>query len=244
MTALQSPESVAAFHAALAHFPSTAGPVCPDVPAPSAWAAAELQFIAEPKQTEALDSAAPRLAVRAARQWGKSTLLAIKALHTAVFHPGASVLVLALSARNAALFAFTLRRLAARLGHARRTIPGMPHSLVLPNGSTIRVESRAIRSTGLTGPATVILVDGEDPALPVPALLRQGGTIWFFATPNGEAGFFYDLWHNEAFNHWTRLHTTVDDVPTLDPAYIDERTRLSPWYVHQDLYAGFVPPPV
>lgn len=240
MTSLQSSESVAAFHAALAHFP-TAAPVCPDVPTPSAWAAAELQFVAEPRQAEALDATAPRLAVRAARQWGKSTLLAIKALHTAVFHPGSSILVLTLSPRNAALFAFTLHRFAARLGHPRRVIPGIPNSLLLPNGATVRVESRAMRASGLTGPATVILIDGEDPALPVPAILRPGGTIWFFATPCGEAGFFYDLWRNDAFSHWARLHATVDDVPTLDPAYIDERTRLSPWYVHQDLYAGFVP---
>jgi len=52
-----------------------------------------LRFFPEPLQETALRSHARRIILNCNRQWGKSTIAAIRALHRAWFWPGSSILI-------------------------------------------------------------------------------------------------------------------------------------------------------
>ncbi|GIU78063.1 MAG: hypothetical protein KatS3mg005_1301 [Bryobacteraceae bacterium] len=70
-------------------------PTVPDSPLPpsvSDWAESRLGFRPDPLQAQILDSPSHRLILLCARQFGKSTLAAIKALHFALARPSSTVL--------------------------------------------------------------------------------------------------------------------------------------------------------
>ena len=61
----------------------------------SEWARSVLGFEADEGQAEVLDCEAKHLLLCCSRQWGKSTVAAVKALHVAVTRPGTRTLVVA-----------------------------------------------------------------------------------------------------------------------------------------------------
>ncbi len=69
--------------------PSEFSPLSPSV---SEWAESRLGFRPDPLQAQILDSSSRRLILLCARQFGKSTLAAIKALHFALVRPNSTVL--------------------------------------------------------------------------------------------------------------------------------------------------------
>jgi len=68
----------------------------------SAWAQSFLGFTPDTLQAQILDSPAHRLILLCSRQFGKSTLAAIKALHFALAHPAATILVVSPTLRRSA----------------------------------------------------------------------------------------------------------------------------------------------
>src|SRR5689334_5886291 len=67
------------------------------------FARVKLGFNPDPKQEMVLDESIRRGILNCTRQWGKSTVMAIKALHQAVFHPGTLTLVISPSERQSAM---------------------------------------------------------------------------------------------------------------------------------------------
>ena len=57
------------------------------------WVRTKLRFDPDPKQALVLTSASKRGMLNCARQWGKSTITAAKAVHEAVHRPGSLILV-------------------------------------------------------------------------------------------------------------------------------------------------------
>jgi len=68
----------------------------------TAWAQSFLGFTPDTLQAQILDSPAHRLILLCSRQFGKSTLAAIKALHFALAHPAATILVVSPTLRRSA----------------------------------------------------------------------------------------------------------------------------------------------
>src|SRR6187431_2942898 len=60
----------------------------------SEWAKEKLNFHPEPKQIEVLDSTSKYLILCCNRQWGKTTNIAIKALHYALTNPDQTIVLL------------------------------------------------------------------------------------------------------------------------------------------------------
>ena len=67
---------------------------------PAAWAEDNLDFHPDPWQVRVLRSPAKRKVFNCARQSGKSTVAAIKALHRALFYPGSLIILLSPSLRQ------------------------------------------------------------------------------------------------------------------------------------------------
>ena len=109
-----------------------------------AFAREKLGFVVEESQVQFLTSRAKRGVVNCCRQWGKSTVMAIKALYRALTVPGCLVLVAAPTKRQSGLFIMKVERLAERMGMRRRcpkaNLRGDGYnelSLLFPNGSSI-----------------------------------------------------------------------------------------------------------
>ena len=69
----------------------------------SEWAKEKLNFHPEPKQIEVLDSTSKYLILCCNRQWGKTTNIAIKALHYALTNPDQTIVILSRTKAQAAI---------------------------------------------------------------------------------------------------------------------------------------------
>ena len=119
----------------------SAAPLCPDAGQPiiktSEWAEKMLNFVPSAKQAEVLDSDARYLILCCNRQWGKTTTIALKALHRALTIPDQTIVILSRSKIQANILIERARMFAARLGHKIRRASGHQFSLKLDNGSQI-----------------------------------------------------------------------------------------------------------
>src|SRR6185436_5077991 len=105
--------------------------------ATSQWAKTALQFHPEPKQCEVLDSTSKYLILCCNRQWGKTTTIAIKALHHALQTPDQTIVILSRTKAQAAILIQRAGIFTARLNMKFRRVLGFPYSIQLPNGSNI-----------------------------------------------------------------------------------------------------------
>ena len=175
------------FVAAAKPKPATTPEVCPKL-TPAAWAKAALNFDAEPKQAEVLDHHAHRLILCCPRQWGKSTIISIKALHYALQNPKSEILVLSDSEDHAGIIVEKIATYAAAIEIPRRRAHGKRYSLELPNGSRIFAVAHN-QSSGVGYTANIVIVDEaalvDDQVLSYVSrvLTRTNGRLWLIGTP-------------------------------------------------------------
>jgi hypothetical protein len=229
--------------------PPVAPEVCSDpevIPTPSEWATTALAFTPDPKQTAILDHHAHRLILCCSRQWGKTTIIAIKALHTAIYRPKSEILVLSRSQKQAGLLVAKVCLFAAVLGFPKKRVLGEAFSVELPNGSKIYAVAHS-EKTGRGYTADIVIVDeaalvADDVIGSItPTLTRTEGKLWFLSTPNGESGLFYNVWHDQELTNWYRVKATIEDSSYATPEFIAEQTKLFPHNVRQDFYCEFMP---
>jgi hypothetical protein len=107
--------------------------------APDAVEFARTRLGIEPDETQAevLRSEAKRGILNCTRQWGKSTIVAAKAVHWAYTRPKSLVLVASPSYRQSMELVRKAAEMVSRLGIRPRGDGGTDASLLLPNGSRI-----------------------------------------------------------------------------------------------------------
>lgn len=183
-----------------------------------------LGWTADERQREALEYPGRRVALNWARQCGKSTVFAVKAVHVAFTQPGSTVLILGgdgnhLAESFAKIDGFLLaadgweeeeegRRRARGRGYregawwvggpVKMTWTGKRIARILPNGSRI---VGATSDNGVRGPTTALVILDEAGKVPdqvfagvLPTLSVTQGSIWLGGTPSGARGFYYDVW--------------------------------------------------
>ncbi|MBM3755193.1 MAG: hypothetical protein FJW38_14575 [Acidobacteria bacterium] len=215
---------------------------------PSDWAETALAFTPSPKQKQVLDDPGHRLILNCARQWGKTTVIAVKALHEAIHNPKTIVMVLSRTRQQAALTIHKVREFAALLDIKRKRFQGREHSVELPNGSAVfAIAHNAATAVGNTVHIAIVdeaaVVHDDVFSAILPSLARTGGKLWLLSTPVGPTGMFYKIWHDESLAHWTRITATVDDIAYADKEVLALETRLFPNRAEQDFYCKFVQPP-
>lgn len=213
----------------------------------SEWAAQALRFEASPIQKQVLDQASNRLLLCCNRQWGKSTIIAIKALHHALRQPGSDIIVMSRSKNQAGIVIEKMSQFTLAAALSTRRVQGYQHSLQLLNGSRLY----AIAHSSETSPgrtADVLIVDEaamvRDNVFGViaPFVARSKGAIWLLSTPRGQTGFFYAFWHASDLK-WTRIRSTVEDCPGIDRDFLDMQRRIFPATFRQEFYCEFTPAP-
>jgi len=184
-----------------------------------AFARELLKFDPEPLQEVVLRSASRRLILNCNRQWGKSTVAAIRALHRAWFWPGSLILVLSRAQPQAGELLQKIRDFVPGLGiEGRLRGDGINRmSLKLPNGSRIVALPGGEKPTRSYSKVSMVIIDEAamvaDPVHDAvsPTLATTNGDLLLLSTPRGKRGAFYRAWEFGGAD-WERVFGPVDDA--------------------------------
>lgn len=206
--------------------------------------AGKLGIVPDAWQEDLLRSGARRVLLNCSRQSGKSTISAVLALHRALYHPGALVLVLAPSERQSKELFAKVAAFYRMLGHAVSADSGRKLGMELANGSRIEAlpgSERTIR--GFSG-ASLLLVDEAarvDEGLYYavrPMLAVSGGSLVMLSTPYGKRGAFFEEWTNGG--SWERYEGPATECPRISPDFLkEERTALPARVYRQEYMCSF-----
>jgi hypothetical protein len=162
---------------------------------PLQFARERLGFRPEPKQAEILATQARRVVLNCARQFGKTTVVAAKAVHLAVTRPGWVILVLSENLSQTAEFFMRVDLFLSRLDIRAKSESKKAIGRRLPNGSRIiGIASREQAVRGYTANFVFIdeasRIDDEVIDAVAPAMAIRNGDLWMASTPRGKRGGF------------------------------------------------------
>ncbi len=213
---------------------------------PVAFATHRLGIQPDPQQAAFLASTANHGILNCTRQWGKSTMAAIKAVHRAYTRPDSLVVVASPSERQSAEFVRKASSMVHRLGLKVKTDGTGDPSILLPNGSRlVGLPGNEETIRGLSA-VSLLLIDEasrlEDRVYLAlrPMLAVSGGDLWLMSTPCGRRGFFYEAWELGG-ETWERHRVPATECPRISPEFLEhERSQMSPMWFRQEFMAEFV----
>ena len=182
-----------------------------------AFAREVLEFIPDPLQEVALRSWARRLILNCNRQWGKSTIAAIRALHRALFWPGSLILLVSRAHAQSGGLLDKVRAFLPALGIVARGDGVNRQSVKLPNGSRIVALPGGDKPTRSYSKVSMVIIDEAamvaDPVhdAVAPTLATTNGDLMLVSTPMGKRGAFYRAWQYGG-GEWERIFGPVDEA--------------------------------
>jgi hypothetical protein len=204
-----------------------------------------LQFVPDAVQARVLNRCVHRGILNCTRQWGKSTVTAVMALHRAWSEPGALVLVASPSGRQSGEFLRKASAFLRRAGVRPRGDGDNEISLLLPNGSRIvGLPGREATVRGFSNPALLLIdeasrvPDGLYDALR-PMLATGNGDLWLMSTPYGPRGFFWEEWERGG-SRWTRIAVPATECPRISKEFLEEERLKGERYFRQEFLCEFV----
>ena len=203
-------------------------------------------FVADELQARVLSSNAHRGILNCSRQWGKSTVAAIMAVHRAVTRPRCLVVVASPSDRQSAELVRKARETVEALGIRVRGDGHNAISILLPN------KSRIIGLPGVDGTVrgfsavSLMIVDEASRVRPEmykalrPMLAVGNGDLWLLSTPAGKQGFFYSTWAHGG-EGWLKVEAPATACPRIGAAFLEEErgTMGAAWF-RQEYLCEFV----
>jgi terminase large subunit-like protein len=193
-------------------------------------------------QVEALRSRHRQSVLNCARQSGKSTVSAIRAVHTALYRAPALVLLLAPALRQSQELFRKVRDVLAALGEE---VPPYDQdtslSLELATGSRIVcLPSKEATIRGFSAVALLIVDEAArvpDPLFAAvrPMLAVSAGQLMLLSTPYGQRGFFWEVFTAGGVD-WHRARVTAQECPRISPAWLAEERRALPDRVFRQEY--------
>lgn len=205
-----------------------------------------LGFDPDERQAAVLGSTAKRGILNCTRQWGKSTVAGIKALHRAQTAAGSLVMVASPTERQSGEFLRKVEVLLARTGERPRGDGKNPLSLLLPNGSRI-VGLPGTEGTVRGFSAVSLMVIDEAARVPDdvykalrPMLAVEDGDLWLLSTPAGKQGFFYENWEHGG-EEWERVTVRATECARIRKEFLeDERRQMGNTWFEQEYLCEFV----
>jgi hypothetical protein len=210
------------------------------------WVTRSLGFSPDAQQTGVLSTGIRRGMLNCTRQWGKSTIAAAKAMHTAIHEAESLTVVVSPSSRQSGELVRKAEGFARRLGIRAKGDGVNEISMTLPNGSRIiGLPSTAATIRGFSA-VSLLLVDeaaqvSDDLYMAVrPMLAVSGGALWLMSTPFGKRGFFYDEWTRSSAD-WQRFRVPATECPRILPRFLEEeRATMGDRRFRQEYLCEFV----
>jgi hypothetical protein len=183
-------------------------------------------------QAELLRARPRRSLLLCARQTGKSTTTALTAIDTAIYQPGALILLVSPSQRQSAELFRSLMLLYSKLSDAPALNAETVLRAELANGSRILALPGTERTIRGYAAADLIVVDEaarcEDELIgairPMMAVSEGGGRLIALSTPFGKRGWFYEAWIG-GDSAWHRTRVPATDCPRISQTFLDEELR-------------------
>jgi hypothetical protein len=214
-------------------------PTLPPMEAVELWRQA-MGTAPDPWQDTVLRSKDPRICLNCCRQAGKSSVVAVKALHAALYQPKSLILLLSPTLRQSGELA---RKVFDAYESSGRIVPPEAETklaLELSNGSRILALPGGDEG-GLRGFSKVrALVIDEASRVPDslwvavrPMIAVSGGSIMLLSTPFGKRGFFFRVWSQS--QRWLKIQVTAEQCPRLTRDFMaEEMVELGPrWYAQE-----------
>ena len=213
---------------------------------PAAFARYFLGINPDEKQSMVLRSRASQLILNCSRQWGKSTVSSILALHQAYFEPKSLVLVVSPTLRQSGELIRKIIGYLPELGIRKKSDGVNTLSVELPNGSRIvGLPGRDGTIRGFSGTKLLIIDEASQVAdslyrsvRPFLAASRHGRLV-IMSTPYGTRGFFWEEW--ERGEGWQRVETPATECARFDSAFLDrERKSMGESWFKQEYLCQFL----
>jgi phage FluMu gp28-like protein len=211
---------------------------------PVAFAVDRLGITPDPWQADMLRSSRPTL-VNCSRQSGKTTTVAVKATHQAVYEPGSLVLCIAPTQRQSAICAGKINKLIKALEPVEQLESDNKLSFTLANKSQIvALPGDPDTLRGYSAPQLIIIDEGaftsnEMMEAIVPMLAVSEGRLLILSTPNGQRGFFYESWISPD-DDWLRISVPATQCLRIKPAYLElMRKKMPPYKFRQEFFCEF-----
>lgn len=203
----------------------------------------------DPWQADVLRSTSGRLILCCARQTGKSTIAALKALHEATFKPGSLILLLSPTLRQSSELFRRVSGFYSALGN--EAPPADTETLLrleLANGSRILSLPGQTEGTvrGFSGASLLIFDEAarcSDQlwAAARPMLATSAGAIILLSTPAGKRGFFHGVWTQGV--GWERVRVTAYECPRISRVWLEEeKATLGPHIFAEEYLCEFRDP--
>ena len=209
-------------------------------------------------QSKILRSRSRQIICNCHRQWGKSSIIAIKALHKGLYHSNSLILVASPTENQS-------KEMFLKIINASIMIEGLEKTedsksrMTLSNGSrivTLPGTEKSVR--GYTSP-DLIIIDEASRALEElyvairPMMLMSHGQLILISTPHGKQGFFHDVWshHGETDPNgngmmkmqdgWERYRVRATKNKRVTKEWLqNERDQMTERAFEQEYLCGFV----
>ncbi len=214
-----------------------------EIPTDPVTFAQQLNIEPDPWQRDLLTSHNKHVILNCSRQSGKSTIVALLALHYALLNPKVLILILSPSQRQSGELLRKVIDFYRELGRPLDARGDSAITLELNNGSRIiALPAKDATIRGYT-PALVLIDEAaqvsEDLYRSVrPMLAVSQGQLILLSTPRGKQGFFWHAWEHEP--HWTKVKVTADQCPRIPSEYLaQERAAIGDWWFAQEFCCAF-----
>ena len=205
-----------------------------------------LDFWPDHRQEALLRCNAKQGILNCCRQWGKSTVAAIKAVHRAHFHPKSLVVVASPTERQSAEFLLKARSFVIALGIHPKGDGHNRSSLSLPNGSRIvGLPGKEAHIRGFSAVNLLIIdeasrVDDELYKTLRPMLTVADGDLWLLSTPWGKQGFFHDNWEHGG-EGWARFRVPATECVRIATDRLElERAQMGDAWFRREYMCEFL----
>jgi hypothetical protein len=208
---------------------------------PVQFAREALDLHPDPKQSEVLQRDPRRIILNCSRQWGKSTVTAIRALHHALTHPNSLTLILAPAERQSIELLNKIQNHLRTLQISTRRDPSTRAGIRLPNHA--RILALPNSEATIRGFSASLLIIDEAARVPddlyhsVRPMLATNdeATLCLLSTPHGRNGFFYDTW-TAPDSDFLRISAPATECPRISAKFLDEEKRNLPEAVFAQEY--------
>ncbi len=204
-------------------------------------------FRPDAQQQTLLGCEEKQVILNCSRQWGKSSVTALRAAMVATRQEEATVIAMSPSGRQSGEFLRKVREYLLRAGMGKLRKDGVnERSILLPNGSRI-IGLPGVEGTMRGFSAVDLLIIDEAAQVrddqyhaAGPMLAVKNGAVWLLSTPYGARGFFWKEWQMGGAG-WFRMEAKATECERLRAEFLErEKLRLSDDWYRQEYLCEFV----